>query len=183
MAALAVFGAGLAMWVIAEAALTSRDRPAPGTLALPTALLVLVGQVGGVAEHLTRGGGAPWPVGAAVFAGGLAVRLWAIAALGPLFASALDSPRLITHGPYRWMRHPSELGLITILFGTSLLLASWIAAAAAIAALPLAWIRCRREDAALARRHPAAYAAWSRRARGRSPYAAPCSGSARSPSP
>ena len=187
---LAVFGGSIAAWVVAEACLTSRDRPVPGTLALPTGLLVLAGQLGGVIEHVTRGsavassaaigaidhvarspaaasssaiGAAVLAAGIALFAAGIALRLWSIATLGPGFATALDSPRLVTSGPYRRLRHPSELGQLAAMLGTSLVVASWFALAAALAALPIAVIRCRREDAALARRHRIGHAAWSRR--------------------
>lgn len=162
--ALVGFAGAVAAWATGEAALASTDHPAPGTLALPTGLLVLAGQLAGVVEHLSRGGGPAWAIGAggALLAAGVALRGWAIAALGPAFASALDSPRLVTRGPYRWMRHPSELGLSAAMLGTAALLASWLALLAALAELPLAVVRCRREDAALARRHGAAHRAWAR---------------------
>jgi len=170
--ALVAFGGGLAAWILAEAALTSRDRPAPGTLALPTGLLVLAGQLGGTIEHVARStgpgwavaaGAAPFAAGAALFVAGIALRLWSIATLGAAFASALDSPRLVTTGPYRWMRHPSEVGLLAAMLGSSLVLASGFALLATLAAFPIAAVRCRREDAALARRHRIVHAAWSRR--------------------
>jgi protein-S-isoprenylcysteine O-methyltransferase len=160
--ALIVFCGGLAVWMAGEAALTSLDRPAAGTLALPTGALVLVGHVVGVVEYLGHGSSA-WAIaaGGALFVAGVGLRLWSIAALGPAFATALDAARLITSGPYRWMRHPSEAGLIAAMIGGNVLLASRLAWLATAAAIPLAMIRCGREDAVLARRHVGAYAAWA----------------------
>jgi protein-S-isoprenylcysteine O-methyltransferase Ste14 len=108
-----------------------------------------------------------WPgalaTGAVLAALGIALRMWAIATLGAEFASRLDAPRLVTRGPYRWLRHPSELGLALVTLGAGLVLGSPLALAAGAALIPLAIVRCRREDAALVRDHPAAYAAWRAR--------------------
>lgn len=61
-------------------------------------------------------------VGIALMWFGLAVRGWAIAVLGKHFRTTVevdaDQP-VISHGPYRWVRHPSYTGvlLITVGFG------------------------------------------------------------------
>ena len=141
---LALFCALVVAWALGEGAATSPDRPMPGTLALPTGLVLLAGHVAGVIEHVRTGGGSF--AGAALLAAGIALRLWSIATLGPLFATALDSPRRITSGPYRWLRHPSELGLVLIATGGALLLGSVAATVATMALLPLIAVRCRRED-------------------------------------
>ncbi len=161
-AALVLFGGGLVAWAAGEAGLTTTDRPAPSTLALPTGLLVLVGHIVGVIEHLGAGRSPTWAiaVGGAMFALGIGLRLSAIAALGPAFATALASARLVTSGPYRWMRHPSEVGLAAAMLGGGVLLASRIALIATVAAVPVAIVRCRREDRALAGWHRAAHAEW-----------------------
>ncbi|MEZ4363241.1 MAG: methyltransferase [Kofleriaceae bacterium] len=152
----AVFVLAIAGWIAGEARLTVLDQPSPGTLALPTGLLVLASHALGLC---TGGGGSWW--GAALLGGGIALRLAAIRSLGASFTSALGSEALIVRGPYRLARHPSELGLWAILFGGAWLLGSWWAAAAAIAVVPLSVLRCAREDAALAC-HPE-HAAWGRR--------------------
>jgi len=122
MVELGAFLALVAMWAVGEAALVPLDRPAAGTLA----------------------------AGAALAIAGIALRWWAIATLGSGFLSRLDAPRVVTCGPYRWLRHPSELGLALITFGTALVLASPVALGLGAALLPIALIRCRRENAALA---------------------------------
>jgi protein-S-isoprenylcysteine O-methyltransferase Ste14 len=144
-------------WAIAESAAARVDRPARrGTLALPTGLALLAGQVGGIVEN---GDGAAW--GVVLIAVGAALRVTAIVQLGSAFRTTLDSATLVTTGIYRWLRHPSEYGLILIAAGGAVALASWIAAIAACVVAALSVVRCRREDAALRRTHGDAHAAWS----------------------
>ena len=148
MAELVWFAAIVVAWAVAEGATALVDRPGPRTLAMATGLCVLASHVGGIAEHLVRHTHGVW-CGVVIAAAGIALRVWAIATLGPHFASRLDSDCVIVRGPYRWLRHPSELGLVLAMAGTALVLASWIAAAATVAALPIAAVRCARENAAL----------------------------------
>jgi protein-S-isoprenylcysteine O-methyltransferase Ste14 len=143
-------------WAIAEAAASGIDVPARGTYALPTGIALLVGEVGGIVEG---GDGAVW--GIALIAVGATLRVIAIVQLGSAFRTRLDSPTLVTSGIYRWLRHPSEYGLVAIAAGTAVALASWVAALAACAIAALAIVRTRGENAALRRAHGAAYAAWS----------------------
>ena len=148
MAELGWFAAIVVVWAVAEAASTEVDRPGPRTLATATGLCVLASHAGGLAEHVVRHTHGMW-FGVVVAGAGIALRVWAIATLGARFASRLDSDRVIVRGPYRWLRHPSEVGLALAMAGTALVLGSWIAAAATVVALPIAAVRCARENAAL----------------------------------
>lgn len=156
------FATLLVAWIAGEAALSSPDRPVRGTLAGATAAVVFAGQLAALVEN--REFGRSWcaPLGIAVFAAGIAVRCWSIATLRGSFATAVDSTTLITTGPYRWARHPSELGLIAAVSGGAVVLGSYAGLAGAVILLPLAIVRCRREDRALAVRHGARYEAWAR---------------------
>jgi protein-S-isoprenylcysteine O-methyltransferase Ste14 len=150
---LVVFGAIAVAWVIAEAAATAPDRPAPRTLAAATAALLAIAHAGGVIEHVVRGAhpaNAVVASGAALACAGIALRIWSIVALGPAFATRLDTPVLVTHGPYRYLRHPSEVGLTAAMLGGALILGSFVALAATVLAVPVAIARCAREDRALA---------------------------------
>ena len=51
-------------------------------------------------------------------------------------------------------------GLTAAMLGGSVLLASRLALLATVAAVPIAIVRCRREDTALADRHRVAHAEW-----------------------
>lgn len=61
--------------------------------------------------------------GVAVMLGGLALRWWAILTLKRFFTinvAVVEDHQLITHGPYRFMRHPSYTGTLTCLLGIGL---------------------------------------------------------------
>ena len=59
---------------------------------------------------------------------GILVRQWAIFVLGRFFTvtvSVQKNQKVIDHGPYRYIRHPSYLGLFLIVVGIGLALHSW----------------------------------------------------------
>ncbi|KAJ2974535.1 hypothetical protein NUW54_g11879 [Trametes sanguinea] len=63
--------------------------------------------------------------GLTLVAVGTAIRSWSFRALGPLFTFELvikDDHRLVTSGPYRYVRHPAYTGMALILLGTHLIL-------------------------------------------------------------
>jgi len=141
-----VFLALVATWAIAEGALAAPDRPVPGTLALPTGLTLLASHVVGLVDH-RAGSPATLAIGATWLAAGIGLRLWAIVTLGDGFATRLRPARISSRGPYRWMRHPSELGLVLAASGGAVLLASPLALIVAGLLLPLVVVRCHRENA------------------------------------
>ncbi len=101
----------------------------------------------------------------ATMLGGLALRTWAVSALGRFFTWNVEvqaGQRLIQDGPYRLIRHPSYTGALVTFVASCVLLRSWIAAALAAVALPLAfWRRIGYEEMLLAATFPEyrAYAA------------------------
>lgn len=80
-----------------------------------------------VAVGRFRPGAALGAVALLLFAAGVALRWWAIASLGRLFtvdvAIAADH-RLIDHGPYRLIRHPSYAGALLAFLGLGLTMGS-----------------------------------------------------------
>jgi protein-S-isoprenylcysteine O-methyltransferase Ste14 len=75
---------------------------------------------------------------------GLAIRVWAIAALGSAFRTTLQvdpGQAVVSHGPYTWVRHPSYNGLLRIVAGFGLALGNWLALAACLLAPPPAIVR------------------------------------------
>ena len=67
------------------------------------------------------GGLASGPGAWVLVAGGVALRLWAVHTLGRSFHDAaawLPGQRRVTTGPYRWLRHPAELGSLLVAAGT-----------------------------------------------------------------
>ena len=57
-------------------------------------------------------------VGAIVMSLGLVIRVWAIVVLGGAFRTTVEvdlKQKVVSRGPYRWIRHPSYAGLLLIL--------------------------------------------------------------------
>jgi protein-S-isoprenylcysteine O-methyltransferase Ste14 len=60
---------------------------------------------------------------------GLAVRVWAVLTLGGSFSTFVQADAgqaVVTHGPYRWVRHPSYTGLLLIALGLGLGARNWL---------------------------------------------------------
>jgi protein-S-isoprenylcysteine O-methyltransferase Ste14 len=93
--------------------------------------------------------------------GGMAFSLWAIRTLGAFFRTSVvvqETHRLVTAGPYRWLRHPAYTGSIASLVGLGLALGNW-ASLAAMALLPTLAIafRIHVEERALTEQFGGAY--------------------------
>jgi protein-S-isoprenylcysteine O-methyltransferase len=105
----------------------------------------LVGLLAALA--LSRWGRLPelaW-AGACLTGLGAALRGWSIVTLGRSFSLTLQThagQRVIEHGPYRFVRHPSYLGGELALLGLGLALGSWVSAVALAA--PMIWAHARR---------------------------------------
>jgi protein-S-isoprenylcysteine O-methyltransferase Ste14 len=84
---------------------------------------------------------------------GLAIRVWAVAALGAAFRTTVEVDReqaVVSTGPYRWVRHPSYSGLLLIVAGAGLAAGNWLALAICIALPPAALLwRIHVEEAEL----------------------------------
>ena len=156
-------------WSVLEARWTSasgaRDSGAQGRApALQGALLWLLMICAASALLGVPGPGTPnVRVGATLLCLGVGLRLAAIVTLGRQFRTRLEGApdeALITRGLYGWIRHPSELGNVGIVLGLAALAdpGPFVALVAA-AALTLAVLRVRLEDAALARSHGPRFAA------------------------
>jgi protein-S-isoprenylcysteine O-methyltransferase Ste14 len=84
---------------------------------------------------------------------GLAIRVWAIAALGRAFRTTVEvdpGQAVVDTGPYRWVRHPSYSGLLLIAAGCGLASGSWLAIAICpVLPLPALLFRVHVEEAEL----------------------------------
>ncbi|HYP38798.1 MAG TPA: isoprenylcysteine carboxylmethyltransferase family protein [Chloroflexia bacterium] len=92
-------------------------------------------------------------LGLAVMASGLALRVFAILWLGPMFTrfvQILPGHRLVTNGPYRFVRHPSYSGLLLFFMGMGLALGDWLSVLLLLL-VPFVgvWYRIRVEEEAL----------------------------------
>jgi protein-S-isoprenylcysteine O-methyltransferase Ste14 len=60
---------------------------------------------------------------------GMAVRVWAVLALGGSFSTFVqvdERQSVVTSGPYRWVRHPSYTGLLLICLGFGVGIGNWL---------------------------------------------------------
>ena len=93
-------------------------------------------------------------IGIAVLLAGMALRFWAVFTLGAAFRTTVEThtdQKVVRHGPYRLIRHPSYSGWLLICCGYGLALQNWLSLLVAVI-LPLAALlyRIRVEEAALA---------------------------------
>jgi protein-S-isoprenylcysteine O-methyltransferase len=74
------------------------------------------------------GGWLTW-VGVAVMISGIIFRQYVIAVLGKFFTAQVQiqaNHQLIKAGPYRYIRHPSYLGILVLALGLGIAVANWI---------------------------------------------------------
>lgn len=134
-AAEAAFFAAVLVWAAFETVMrVVQHARSQGPPALDrSSAVVLPAVVGSVvlAEVLGRRGGLPWPgglvwpvaAGVAAIAAGMALRAWSIITLGRFFQYQIKiqpGHRVVTSGPYRYVRHPSYTGIALVLAGIGL---------------------------------------------------------------
>ena len=172
------------VWVALELR-QSLNRRAGATSSDRRSIVVirLVGGLAGViaAVAITRGRSASfgynqWLFGVAlaIMWCGIALRWWSFRSLGRYFTfivmTSPDQP-VITEGPYRWLRHPSYLGILLALAGLGLTYGNWISLAALVIG-PLVGVlyRIHVEEAALSRELGARYTDYARSRKRLVPY-------------
>ena len=141
------------------------------------ARLLVIAQFGAIAAWALAGPlVAAAPGGRALQALGVVLGAWAAAwmrlRLGRLF-SVTPLPdahdRLVTDGPYRWVRHPMYTALLCIVLPAAAS-GGIVSGLAGLALLGVLVVKHRFEDGLLARRFPAEHAAWRRRTGGLLPF-------------
>lgn len=134
-AAEAAFTVAVVAWLVFEfvMGISLRTR-AVGSVARDWTVLVLLScEVAAMTAALVLGrrGGQPWPgglawpvvAGLALIAAGIGLRAWSMATLGRFFQSRITvqpGHRVVTGGPYRYVRHPSYSGILLVLAGVAL---------------------------------------------------------------
>ena len=116
--------------------------------------------------NLLGGGNRLQMAGIVLIVVGLGIRWTAIISLGKSFSSnvaILDSQKIKSDGLYRFVRHPSYLGLLLIFLAAGLYSRNWIAFAVAIIPTTAALLyRIHVEEAALVAAFGQEYLAYSR---------------------
>lgn len=114
-------------------------------------------------------GSAWWPlaVGLTLMWMGILFRAWAVFTLGAYFKLMVvvqSDHKVIDHGPYRWLRHPSYLGALIALVGFGVVGGSWASTLVMlIGALTAFVVRIRVEERVLLGALGEEYAAYARR--------------------
>lgn len=130
-------------------------------LPLPRVLLFVALTVATLATHLgARSMFVPreaQPIALWAVAVGLGLIAWALLTLGEGMLGGVEptAARLVTRGPYRWVRHPVYAGMLIAMAGYGVAAGSWPGlAATALLVAPAIGLRAIREEAALARAFP-----------------------------
>jgi len=101
--------------------------------------------------YFTLGEG--WPLWAALFLGGQALRYWAILSLGERWTTrvmVLPGAPLIRSGPYKFLPHPNYLAVVLEIFAAPLMFGAWISASVfTLLNAGVLLVRIRAEERAL----------------------------------
>ncbi|MCX6006526.1 MAG: isoprenylcysteine carboxylmethyltransferase family protein [Chloroflexi bacterium] len=140
ISAIVVINAAELYYLISEIIMTSRTRQGTndafdrGTNRLVWILVVsafIIAWLPVILDHgrlLVLGDWLTW-VGVAIMISGIVFRQYAISVLGKFFTATVQIKKdheLIKAGPYRYIRHPSYLGILIISLGLGITLANWI---------------------------------------------------------
>ena len=143
----------------------ARGRRTTGLLALGY-WLALLALVAGLTWGPRWSGGVRW-AGLVVAVAGLAWRGWAMRTLGVFYTRTLrvaTKQRLITTGPYRWIRHPGYLGSLMVWGGAAVASGAILASVVVLAVLAPVYIyRIAAEEHMLRREMGDEYAAYAER--------------------
>jgi protein-S-isoprenylcysteine O-methyltransferase Ste14 len=137
-----VFDAALAIWVLLELRVRLRSRFNPRGAKADRGSVLVVGALfyAGVAAAFVLARrvqsaaipDARWVLfvaGLVVMSAGVALRQWAVHLLGRFFTVDVrvhPDQTVVDIGPYRWVRHPSYLGLVLTFVGIGLALGNWV---------------------------------------------------------
>ncbi|HEY8815506.1 MAG TPA: isoprenylcysteine carboxylmethyltransferase family protein [Candidatus Dormibacteraeota bacterium] len=124
-----------------------------------TATLAITGLLAGTAAKLVSGLALPgnaWAwllIGILVMCGGAVLRYWAIVTLGRFFRFEVmvqDEHKVVTGGPYRFVRHPSYTGILLIQLGLGIALGNFLSIAICMSVPVLGFLpRIQHEETAL----------------------------------
>ena len=92
--------------------------------------------------------------------------VWVHRALGRYWSPYLklqDDHRLVTHGPYRWVRHPMYSMLIGVMVGLGFVSANWLLVVLFMVRIAFIFLRLGREEAMLVERFGDEYRSYMRR--------------------
>jgi len=105
-------------------------------------------------------------IGVGIYASGLAMLTWTLRSLGTNLTDTVVTRRahtLVTHGPYRWVRHPFYGSMALVILANALVAANWFLLLTGGVVLSLIALRTRTEEEHLLARFGDAYGAYTMR--------------------
>ncbi|MEK9177411.1 MAG: isoprenylcysteine carboxylmethyltransferase family protein [Patescibacteria group bacterium] len=112
-------------------------------------------------------------LGIGLTAFGLAVSIWSRIALGSNWSHTIvlvKEHKLVTHGPYAYMRHPIYTGLLLMFFGTAVALGTLGGMIGFGLMFVSCWVKLISEERLMIREFPHEYLHYSRRVKRLIPY-------------
>lgn len=104
--------------------------------------------------------------GVGLFAIGVGLLTWTLRGLGTNLTDTVVTRRahtLVTHGPYRWVRHPFYDAMALLIFAIALVAANWFVLATGAVVVVLLAVRSLTEEAKLLARFGEPYRAYRQR--------------------
>lgn len=101
--------------------------------------------------------------GVVLFALGVALLTWALQGLGTNLTDTVvtrQAHTLVTHGPYRWVRHPFYDAMALLILAIALIAANWFVLVTGATVFALLAVRSRTEEAMLLERFGEPYRAY-----------------------
>lgn len=111
--------------------------------------------------------------GLVVFVFGLTIAVIAVGTLGSFYSSTLvirEDHQLVTHGVYRFVRHPVYMGVIIAIFGIPIYVSSLYGFLIMLALIPLILLRIRLEERLLIEEFGDAYLEYKARTKKLIPF-------------
>lgn len=107
-------------------------------------------------------------IGVGLFGIGISLVYWSGSTLGRLYSAEVtlqENHRLVTDGPFRYVRHPRYAGGILIAFGLSLTFRSWIGLVVSVVSIGVFLLRIRDEELLMEETFGEEWEAYCRRVR------------------
>ncbi|MBI2328435.1 MAG: isoprenylcysteine carboxylmethyltransferase family protein, partial [Chloroflexi bacterium] len=143
-----------------------------GVIIIPVLVVVVPWEYTHFTGPIPRDDLVSW-AGLALFALGITVLAAAVRTLGELYTSYLGiqpEHRLVTSGPYRYVRHPGYLGELLSMFGIGFALSSVVGLALAFLSLLLVLKRIKQEEEMLTAKFGNEYRAYMGRTKRLIPF-------------
>lgn len=151
------------------------DRRQEGWFILLTLRPLAAVLLAGLLAYLIRPGSMSWSslplpawlrwAGAPIGFAAVCLLLWTLRSLGPNLTDTVVTRRdaaLVTHGPYRWIRHPFYVAMLLAVIGTSLIAANWFLAITGVGVFALLAVRASAEERNLVARFGRDYEQYTR---------------------